>query len=313
MISVLLIGLGNIGIRYDIKGGGFIRGQTWSHAKAILESNDFELTSFTDESLEKLTTAHRVMDLANVKDNEIHLSDTSFDLVVVAVSTTQHANVVNSLTYPPKLLVLEKPGGSNSIECTRISSWAFENDVHVFVNYFRRYLSCSVRSRLYIGKLITGRFLSAEINAYGTLLNIHSHFIDLAFFLTSQRIFCDCTAKLKSQTGGTLVISCEACDATFRLGGIGSLKQDISLKLEFEYFEVFATQDGKRIEIVDKVNQVSTVFECELNEYDNYQKVVYEKIGAMLRSGVIEECYLGLEQANWVHLFLESVDLKDEE
>ena len=309
VIRVSLVGLGNIGIHYDVHGEGFIVGQTMTHAKALLESYDFELVSFTDDSLEKLSSAQEIIQKTKVQNENIDLDDSHPDLVVVAVSTAQHSSVVESLTYIPKMLVLEKPVGSNSLECSSISSWASENGVQIFVNYFRRYLSSSIRCRSYFIELNPGNFLSAEISAYGTLLNIYSHYIDLGFFLTNQQIFCECRPKFRRWVGGLLVVSCESCQVSFRFSGIGRLKVDTSLKLEFEYVEVLITEDGKKIEIIDKVDRRSQVFECALNEYNNYQKVVYEKIGEMLRNGVIEHQYLGLEQANWVHLFLESVDL----
>jgi predicted dehydrogenase len=256
--------------------------------------------------------AQRIIQAASMSDGSLAENDFIPDLVVIAVSTTQHASVVESLLNPPKILVLEKPGGSNSIACSRISLWAIENKVQVFVNYFRRYLSSSVKSRLHIKKLRTGKLLSAEINAYGTLLNIHSHFIDLGFFLTDQQIFCECTNKIVNQVGDCRVAFCNSCKVSFRLGGIGKLKQDICMSLEFENVAILVLKDGQRIEIVDKFKQVPKVFECKSLEYQNYQKVVYDKIAAMLRLGVIEECYLGLTQANKVHLFLESVGVNNE-
>ena len=95
-------------------------------------------------------------------------------------------------------------------------------------------------------------------------------------------------------------------------GGIGKMKCDISMLLEFEFIKILITDDGKRINIIDKAKRVSTMFECGFLEYENYQKVVYEKIGAMLRCEEVDESYLGLEQAMKVHLFLESVDLNYE-
>lgn len=310
--SVLLIGLGNIGIGYDVHDGGFIVGQTMTHAKALLESTDFEFTSFTDESMKRLTNAQRIIQRTNIYNDKTSLIGFTPDLVVIAVSTPQHASVVNSLLVPPKFLVLEKPGGSNSIECSRISSWGVENNVQIFINYFRRYLSSSVNARLHFSNLQAGKFLSAEINAYGALLNIHSHFIDLGYFLTKRQIFCGCANKLSSQKGDVLTASCEVCNVTFRLAGINGLRQDISMTLEFENVRVLVEDDGKSIRVIDKIKKLSTLFESEFAEYKNYQKVVYEKIGAMLRLGESEKCYLGLAEANMVHLFLESVDFKNE-
>lgn len=312
MITVQLIGLGNIGIGYDMSKDGFLDGQTKTHAKAILESCDFELISFTDTSVEKVAATQKfVKDLKNLGDQFLETT-LDPDLAVVAVCTTAHVSVVESLIYTPKTLIIEKPGGSTAIECSRIASWGVENNVRIFINYFRRFLSCSVDTRLHLSKLITGDFLSAEINAYGSLLNIFSHFIDLGIFLTGRQIFCACTNKILRAVGDGLFVVCESCNASFRLGGIGKLKSAISMVLKFEFIEILITQDGKRIEIVDKVERVSTVFECEISEYENYQKVVYGKIGAMLRCEEVEESYLGLEQAKKVHLFLESVDLNYE-
>jgi hypothetical protein len=312
MISVTLVGLGNIGLGYDVLDGGFVKGQTKTHAKAILDSSDFELASFEDFSAEKLAFAQKIIATTSIRINQVRADDFVPDLAVIAVNTSQHLAVVESFVKLPKALIIEKPAGSSSSESSRISAWGLQNNVQIFVNYFRRFLSCSVETRLYLKEIQAGAFLSAEINAYGSLLNIFSHFIDLGLFLTNRQIFCDCANKTRRSVGDTLFIVCESCDSSFRLGGINKLKCDISMLLEFEFIEILITDDGKRIVIVDKVEQVSTMFECGFSEYENYQKVVYDKIGAMLRHEEVEKSYLGLEQAKKVHLFLESVDLNYE-
>ena len=312
MLNVLLIGLGNIGICYDVFEDRLISGQTKTHAKAILDSSEFELASLEDFSAEKLASAQKI--IATTFGKSIQVLSDGFvpDLAVIAVNTSQHLAVVESLTTSPKVLIIEKPAGSSSSECLRISAWGLQNNVQIFINYFRRFLSCSVETKLYLRDINAGAFISAEINAYGSLLNIFSHFIDLGLFLTDRQIFCNCMKKTKSFVGDHLFVVCENCDSSFHLGGIDKLKCDISMLLEFEFIEILITDDGKRIQIIDKVKQVSTIFECGFLEYENYQKVVYEKIGAMLRCEEVEESYLGLEQAKKVHLFLESVDLSYE-
>ena len=312
MLNVLLVGLGNIGIGYDVFEDRLISGQTKTHAKAILESSEFELASLEDFSAEKLARAQKIIAVASGKNIQAFTGGFVPDLAVIAVNTSEHLSVVQSFATSPKVLIIEKPAGSNSSECLRISSWGIQNNVQIFINYFRRFLSCTVESKLYLTEINAGAFLSAEINAYGSLLNIFSHFIDLGLFLTNRQIFCDCTNKTKSVVGDHLFVVCKSCDSTFRLGGIGNLKCDISMLLEFEFIEILITDDGKRIKILDKAKRVSTLFECGFLEYENYQKVVYEKIGAMLRCEEVEEPYLGLEQAKKVHLFLESVDLNYE-
>jgi hypothetical protein len=312
MISVILVGLGNIGLGYDVLDGGFVKGQTKTHAKAILDSSDFELASFEDSSAENLAFAQKILSTTSIRINQVRADDFVPDLAVIAVNTSQHLAIVESFVKSPKVMIIEKPAGSSSSEISRISAWGLQNNVQIFVNYFRRFLSCSVKTRLYLEQIKAGAFLSAEINAYGSLLNIFSHFIDLGLFLTNRQIFCDCANKTKRAVDDKLIIVCKSCDSSFRLGGIDKLKCDVSMLLEFEFIEILITDDGKRIIIVDKVERVSTVFECGFLEYENYQKVVYEKIGAMLRCEEVDESYLGLEQAKNVHLFLESVDLSYE-
>lgn len=311
-INVILIGLGNIGIGYDVFEDRLISGQTKSHAKAILESSDFELASIQDLSAEKLACAQNNLAISSLKSSLTMSKDFIPDLAVIAVNTSQHLTVVESFLKAPKFLVIEKPVGSNSRECSMISSWGFQNNIRIFVNYFRRFLSNSVETRHYLKEIELGAFLSAEISAYGSPLNIFSHFIDLGLFLTDLQIFCGCTNKTKRAFGDQLFIVCDSCHSSFRLNGIDLQKREISMLLEFEFIEISIINDGKRIEILDKVERVSTIFECELFEYENYQKVVYEKIGVMLRSGKVDKSFLGLEQAMGVHLFLESVDLNNE-
>ena len=312
MISSLLIGLGNIGIGYDVSDDCLIDNQTQTHAKALIDSPHFDLVCIIDESPEMVERALRIIADPIITDKATGLGILAPDLTVIAVGTTEHAKVIESLLNPPRILVLEKPAGSSSAECLKIESWAYRNNVQIFVNYFRRYLSCTINSRTYLGAIATGKFLSAKITAYGTPLNIHSHFIDLGLFLANQDIFCECTKEKVNRKDNLVVAFCANCNATFTLSGIGEFKQDISMVLEYEYIVVMAVEDGKKIEIIDKADFTSRVFEVSAIEYANYQKVVYERIAGVTKLDEVDDSYLGLEQAKKVHLFLESVGCGDE-
>jgi predicted dehydrogenase len=307
LISSALLGLGKIGIEYDMNPNGFIPGQTMTHVRALLESEYFELVGISDALAGKSIEIQKFLEINLAVDTKIWNKSSTADLIVIAVPTDQHVAAIDSIQRIPKLLVLEKPGGINSGQCLQIMDWGDRNNVRIFVNYCRRYLPNTIESSLYLEGLDTGALISARINAYGSLLNIFSHFIDLAIFLIQRPLFCACTKEIFWVEPGRVNATCKQCNVIYDLDGVDGKRKAVSMVLDFENIQMSLTSDGQDIEIVSKQDGVSKHFHCDSFQYRNYQKLVYKKIGQMQKDGVVDSRFDGLGQAIQVHRFLESV------
>jgi predicted dehydrogenase len=307
LISSAILGLGKIGIAYDLNPNGFIPGQTMTHVKALIESDYFELVGISDALMDKSIEIQKFLKNNLAVNTKIWNESTSTGLVVIAVPTDQHIAAIDSIQRMPRLLVLEKPGGMNSDQCLQIMNWGERNNVRVFVNYCRRYLPNTTESSLYLEGLDTGALISVRINAYGSLLNIFSHFIDLAIFLVQRPVFCDCTKEVFWMEPRSVNATCKQCNVIYYLDGINGKGQEVSMVIDFENLKISLTRDGQDIEVVNKLNGDAKLFRCESSQYRNYQKFVYKRIGEMYKDSILNPRFDGLGQALQVHRFLESV------
>ena len=191
-IKALLIGLGQIGCRYDLNQPFQINHAlsgpvTWTHARAIACHPEVDLIGAVDPSAKARMDFNAVYPYPTFTDIEAFIQtsgDKSIDLAIVAVPPALQPMLVERLLAQcsPRMLLLEKPVAINVQEaeillqaCTR------QPNLVVAVNYIRRYLPVvlQLQSQLHVGgpfgELLHGRLV------YGKgLLSNGSHFVNLA-------------------------------------------------------------------------------------------------------------------------------------
>jgi len=178
----LLVGLGQIGMGYDLAGGSddAIR----SHAKAFSLHPAFELTAAVDASLEKcdLFLQHYG---GNVFQNlQQALEDVQPSIVVIATPTTSHSTVLEHvLRYTrPKAILCEKPLAYDLAEATKIVEHCKNTEVDLFVNYIRRADPGVLEVKKRIKSLAIGLPLKGNVWYSKGFLNNGSHFFNLLEF-----------------------------------------------------------------------------------------------------------------------------------
>lgn len=176
--QVLLIGLGKIGLKYDL---GDDAGRVETHARAFKVNPDFELACAVDPSAEsrrQLWDAYRVPAFEDVPSA---CRSVSPDLVVIASPTDLHAEHLGEVLSHsrPRAVLLEKPASHDREQVLRMIQRSNQCSVPVLVNLIRRAdpAAQEIRERIRTGSIRTP---AKGVVWYSRgILHNGCHFIDL--------------------------------------------------------------------------------------------------------------------------------------
>lgn len=180
--SVALIGLGAIGMLYDLKlpESEYVL----CHARAFSQHPDFKLIgSVEPEAMlrKKFSEIYKAPTFSNLLALVTRFSP---DVVVVASTTNTHLTIIDELLRycKPQLILCEKPLAYSADEAQAIVELCHLKEVELFVNYIRRADPgvIEVKSRLMSGQ-IASPFKAIVWYSKGLLHN-GSHFLDLMNF-----------------------------------------------------------------------------------------------------------------------------------
>ena len=134
--TVLIVGLGNIGMGYDLKEENKT---ILSHAKAFSLDKNFDLVGGIDPSLEKreiFENIYKIKSYASFIDANKLISP---DLIVIASPTDEHLTSVNLglQFFRPKILLCEKPLAFSLSDSLKIIEICKEKSIPLIVNYPR--------------------------------------------------------------------------------------------------------------------------------------------------------------------------------
>lgn len=180
--TVLLVGLGQIGMSYDyLNADG---NNILTHARAFHLNNSFTLVGAVDLDARKCESFAEQYGVYSTQNLCQALKKCSPDVVVIATPTNTHGEVVASVlrNHAPRVILCEKPLSYSKIEAADIVEKCKESGCELFVNYIRRSDpgAIEVKRRINCGEL--------ELPAKGVvfyskgLFNNCSHFIDLLSF-----------------------------------------------------------------------------------------------------------------------------------
>ena len=139
-IKCLLVGLGNIGFKYDSN----LEDKTvhLTHARTIGSLENFELVYGIDRDLELCEDFKNKLGMDTFSKISDLPSDTQIDLVIIATPTNTHLEIFREVaTLNPRVILLEKPASSSSVEIQIMKDIALEKGIETFVNYQRNYHS----------------------------------------------------------------------------------------------------------------------------------------------------------------------------
>ncbi len=178
----LIIGMGNIGYKYDIGLNSSYKMTHLSSQKSIKKINKIYCL---DNKKFKLQRSNKISKLVgNIKIIK-KLKNSNIGLVTISTPTKTHFEIVNKVLFylSPKVILLEKPGTKNSSNFLRILKKCNSKGVTLFCNYYRNFDFFFKKILRYIQKGPCDIIIKYSDNIYVNL----PHFINyLNFFLKGK-------------------------------------------------------------------------------------------------------------------------------
>lgn len=177
--SCVIIGLGNIGLNYDIQKNHNQYIQT--HSRAFFLNSGFDLQGGVDIKSKARNTFTKNYNVKSYNTIEEALNEIKPDLVVLSVPTSSQLKVIKEILkfLTPKAILCEKPMGVNLQEGMKILGICKKNNVNLYVNYIRRCLPESKKIKKQIDKRIIKAPLKSVVWYSKGISHNGSHFINL--------------------------------------------------------------------------------------------------------------------------------------
>lgn len=191
-INALVIGLGQIGVGYDLALPSDTHVQT--HVRAMATHPTFRLLGGVDPDATRralLEQAYGVPAWARLAD--VH-TDPNPDVVIVATSTESHCDVVDAVLHymRPRAILCEKPLAYDAESARWMADACEQQRVELFVNYMRRADPGVIEIKRRIASHEIVPAYKAVVWYSKGFLHSASHFLDLAtnWFGDIQTIAC---------------------------------------------------------------------------------------------------------------------------
>ncbi|WP_276666195.1 Gfo/Idh/MocA family protein [Thalassolituus oleivorans] len=179
MYTALIVGCGNIAGGYDVSAieGAYAK----SHAGAYRKNPNITVIACVDP------VGEQAEEFANYWDIDAHYTDVrkipedqKFDVVSICSPTSFHFDAVLAcIRFRPQVIFIEKPICATSAESRELKALCMANDIHLIVNYSRRWDNkiSDIIDRLNDGDFGQIRSVIATYNK--GILNNGSHMLDL--------------------------------------------------------------------------------------------------------------------------------------
>lgn len=137
MYSVLLVGLGNIGVGYDIDTNS--SDHVMTHARAFLQHSNFKVIGGVDNCSQARFRFEKHFNIRCFKRISEACEVCSPDLLVVASPTDTHLEIIRSVftICTPKIILCEKPLGRDLLQAKEILKLCNQFKCQLYVNFFR--------------------------------------------------------------------------------------------------------------------------------------------------------------------------------
>jgi predicted dehydrogenase len=208
--NCLVIGLGQIGLKYDI---GLSEEYVLTHSRSVDSHPEFELVGGVDKNKINRDTFVKNYGKPVYSDIKKGILETKPSIIIISSPTSTHLSILDNIieASSPKAILCEKPLDSDPNNASEMIKKCSDNDIQLFVNYIRR---CDPGS-LQIKKMIDMGKINKPIKGivwYSKgLKNNGSHFINLL-----ESWFGECT-NVKNISKGKSYIDLEDNDYDFTL------------------------------------------------------------------------------------------------
>jgi len=180
--KVLLIGLGQIGMFYDLE--DVSQDLVLTHARAVSFHSSFTLSAAVEVDVTRAKKFEQKYKAPVYHSLETSLIEVMPDIVIIATNSDTHSNVLECvINYStPKIVLCEKPLALDVDEAKSMVALCKEKNVPLFVNYMRRVepAALEIRRRIQTGEIETP--LKGTCYYSKGLINNGSHFLNLMEF-----------------------------------------------------------------------------------------------------------------------------------
>jgi predicted dehydrogenase len=177
MIKVLIIGLGKIGLLYNIKKNKLSQS---THCGFLYKKKNFKIVGAVEKKKKLINIFKNYFNCESFNSIKEAIKKTDPNLVIIATPTNTHLKVykevISNNTKNTQVILFEKPVGKNFEEIKKIKKILKKKKLKIFVNYSRDYEKSFIRFSKFFQK---SGFCNAEVSYNGEFINNASHFISL--------------------------------------------------------------------------------------------------------------------------------------
>ena len=269
-IKTLIIGLGRIGLKYDLYNNKIL-----THSKAIYKHPNFSLVGGVEKKSSLRAKFFKKYKTQSFIPNYKMYRNSNAELVVISVNTSNHLRILKNVLNLRnlKLILFEKPVGKSLSETQKIDSLCKKKLVKVVPNYIRLFDKETNRIKKIIKSKFRSKFI-VEVLYNQNLQNNCSHMISLLLYWIGNLRSIKKIKKInKNNYHFTLIF--KNCEANFICKNKKRSKSQI--KIIKKDYEILYKSDGEKIEYLNKKqNKLRKVINYEY--INKYQYNVYEHI-----------------------------------
>jgi len=228
-MKVLIIGLGKIGLLYDLNKTKFFL----SHAKSFKNNKFFKLIGGVDKNKKKLKIFKKEYNGKIFSKISVGLKEIQPDIVVVSSNTNTHLKIIKELFsngFKNKIIFCEKPCGNSLYEIQEILKLSKRFNTKIYVNYMRS--SMPAFNKMKNLNFLDKSFFKGVCYYNQTILNECSHYINLF-----QLLFGEIT-KVKKDIYNLRSDKIKDFQLTFKKGSIKFIHMN-NLDYANARFEIF--------------------------------------------------------------------------
>ena len=258
MNSILIIGCGKIGGKYDSKKSG----NFYSHASAYFDSDLTDKIIFCDINIENAKK------IAKIYDSEFYGSEYDIlikkfrpDVISICTPTETHFQIASSILKQkilPKVLFIEKPVCESSNELNKLIELSNLKDVKLIANHTRRFDSKHQKIKQLIKSNFFGDLVRIDCFFYGGWKHNGIHLVD-----TINYLFDDILV-VKNSSNKRLIKKSKDFDVDVKLkfnNSIGEIFFNFFDEDNYQIFEIDMKFSKSRLRIEDFGNRF--VFETK--------------------------------------------------
>jgi len=276
-MNALLIGLGNIGFKYDLDNKkGFYR----THSKALKKVNYFKKVSVVDIDEKKLKLAKLKYNFETFKRIKVAVNFTKPNFVIIATNTNKHyTNIIELINlHVPKIILIEKPISNNFKNVKKIINLCHKKRIRIFTNFIRR----SEKSLLEIKKIHLRGSYRGKVYYNKGFLNNGSHWINLLEYLFGKLVNFSIISSKKNKSDKNISVKLKFKNHEIDLINDKNKVNSNYMIIESNNNQINYLDGGKNIFVVDKkknkrISIKNSMKKYQLNVMNEIIKIIKKK------------------------------------